>query len=238
MWQYLRQHPDDDISDTLTVLSDVQRFLRAKQPQRALNCLQRLQDPPPLGGVPLDVTRLEQQLHILKDTAELLEQRRIDTAVDSLQAVDLPLLQAERETQRGTAYIFRNDLELAQESFARAIAQDPKHYRAITNQGNVALETGNVDEAIAAYEQALRINEDFANAHHNLGVAYRRKGEYGKSVAAIKRAQRAMRAQDSQEARSSLSSLGRSGGSKMLKWLIYGAVGYGVYLFLQAQGIL
>ena len=105
-----------------------------------------------------------------------------------LTSVHHPLLLGEAETLRGTALIYKNDTTGAKAAFENALGYDSKHYRAITNLGNVALENNLLEEAILQYEKALKINEHFANAHHNLAVAYKRKGEVGKSVHALKRA--------------------------------------------------
>ena len=45
------------------------------------------------------------------------------------------------------------------------------------DKGNAALAGGNVDEAIAAYETVAAQAPDLPEVHHNLGLAYRKKGE-------------------------------------------------------------
>ena len=145
---------------------------------------------------------------------------------------------AEAETQRGTALVFLGDAEAAVSAFEKATTFDPRHYRALTNLGNVALERGRTDEAISHYENALKLNENFANAHHNLGVAYRRKGDVGKSVAAIRRAQRVSKQRDREEARAVLKTFGGEQRSKYLKWFLYALAAVGVFLLLRAQGII
>ncbi len=40
------------------------------------------------------------------------------------------------------------------------------------------------------YERAIRSDEEYAPAHHNLGVAYKRMGKTGEAVRALRRAHR------------------------------------------------
>jgi Flp pilus assembly protein TadD len=46
------------------------------------------------------------------------------------------------------------------------------------DQGNAALADGDVDGAIAAYEEVLAQVPDLPEVHHNLGLAYKRKEDY------------------------------------------------------------
>ena len=45
-----------------------------------------------------------------------------------------------------------------------------------------------VEEAIEAYKQAVKINPDDADAHYNLGLAYGISGMYKKAIASFKQA--------------------------------------------------
>lgn len=227
-------NPDDGTERSLGALADLQRELRGKDFRRAQRALSRLED----GGL-VDAGGLTLELEVLEESAKALDRVKPEAALELLDRVSHPLLSAEAETQRGTAHIFMNEAERAKDHFDRAIALDPRHFRAITNRGNLALEAGRLDEAVAAYEEALTINHDFANALHNLGVAYRRQGQMGKSVEKIKAAQRMMRQRDREEARASLSSRRTTGaGGKWLRWALYGGAALGLYYLLQAQGIL
>ena len=234
--RYLEAEAHDEATlDALAALADVRRHLRAKAFTRAQQALERSGQPEGL----LDWHALSTQIGTLKESNDALDTFKPDEAMALLASVDEPLLQGEAETQRGTAKVYLNENAEAEAHFANALEHDAKHYRALTNQGNLALEKGEVDAAIAAYEQALEINENFANAHHNLGVAYRKKGDIGKSVASIRRAQRALRRQDSEEARGKLSTLtGGRGGLKLGRWLFYGAVIALAYFVLRGQGVI
>lgn len=181
---------------------------------------------------------LAEQVGLLRESGERLERADVDAALPLLERVDLQLLQAEAQTQRGTALVFMDDPVAAERAFRRATELDPKHYRALTNLGNVALEAGRVDEAITHYEAALKLNENFSNAHHNLGVAYRRKGQVHKSVKAIRKAQRVGRHRDQAEAKNAVRALTQGQRGKYLKWLVWAVVAVGGYLLLQSLQII
>lgn len=225
---------DPEIVAALTTLSDTQALLRAKRWSRAESLLSGADEQPAL----LDWQQLVAELETLKKSDELLDRRRPEEALELLATVTAPVLRAETLAQRGTAHIFLAEEAQAEVAFAEALERDPKHYRAMTNLGNLALERGDVDEAIGAYEQALKIDEDFANAHHNLGVAYRRKGQLNKSVRSIRRAQRSMRRHDKEEARGQMAKLTKTGGGKLLRWLLYGAIALALFFFLRSQGVI
>jgi tetratricopeptide (TPR) repeat protein len=53
---------------------------------------------------------------------------------------------------------------------------------AYNNLGTVLPQTGKIQEAIAYYEQALRIKPDFAEAHNNLGAALARTGKIEEAI--------------------------------------------------------
>ena len=240
---YLRcEQQNAAVVDALQALLDLRTHLRAKRWRKAQQVVStRLEEASvPVGSEAASAEfgwqTLQQQIDLLQESAEVLDRRDPDAALALLARVEHPVLRAEVETQRGTAFIFRNELAEASACFEQALTYDPKHYRAMTNQGNLALEAGHLDEAIAAYEQALKINEDFSNAHHNLGVAYRKKGDITRSVASIRKAQRALRQEETERARGSLSRSTRGLQGKTFRWLIYGALFVLVVWWLQGQG--
>ena len=199
--QYRRsENADETVYDTLDTLATMQNALREKGYARAVRALNKLERRPDL----IDWDRLEADLLRVQTGAAEVGKNLVEEALATLSPVANPLLSAEVETLRGTAQVIDNQVELAKAHFERAVAADPKNYRAITNLGNLALEAGDVDAAIAAYEKALTLNDSFGNAHHNLGVAYRRKGQVGKSVRSLRKAQGASQKQLRDEARESL----------------------------------
>lgn len=218
----------------LETLAEVQVALRDKQPAKAQRHLQAR----PEGAADIaDWQQLEQQLAQLLQASRLLEQHEPEAALALLADEVAPLLTAEAQMLRGTAYIYLNDLAAARAAFDAALSCDPKHYRALTNLGNIALEEGRVTEAIAIYERSLRLNDEFANTHHNLGVAYRRAGQIGKSVRALRKAQSLTGKQARLEAQEVLAGSVRPNG-KLLRYLLWGGGAVVLYLILRAQGIL
>ena len=68
---------------------------------------------------------------------------------------------------------------------ALAIALDAERYNRL---GVLCQEQDRLDDAIAAYQQALEHAPGFAEAHYNLGNAYRTKGEMGAAAECFRRA--------------------------------------------------
>ena len=169
--QYRRSEMiDETVYEALDALATVQTALRDKGYARALRAVSKLEHRPDF----IDWSRLEADLLRVQTGAAEVGKNRVEEALATLAPVTVPLLRAEVETLRGTVQVIDNDVESARAHFERAVAADSKNYRAITNLGNLALEAGDVDAAIQAYERALTLNDSFGNAHHNLGVAYRR----------------------------------------------------------------
>jgi tetratricopeptide (TPR) repeat protein len=95
---------------------------------------------------------------------------------------------ADRLSRDGIEALRAGDRAGAIECFARALAEDGRCVRAIVSLGNMLLEDGAIDEAVAHYETALRLDDRCALAHHNLGVALRRRGDRAGSVRHLRRA--------------------------------------------------
>lgn len=226
--------PDEEVIALLEGLGELQTFLRAKQYDRAEALARRLK-----ADLEPTLPELQTQTALLAQSGAKLERGEAEEVLTLLGGVTLPLLRAEADAQRGTAQVYLGDTETAEQTFRAAIDADPKHYRALTNLGNVLLEAGRTDEAIELYERAVRLNESFSNAHHNLGVAYRRKGQVSRSVAAIRKAQRVSRQRDRDDARGSVKALAgglRGVSGKYLRWVLYGGAAAGLYLLLRSQG--
>jgi tetratricopeptide (TPR) repeat protein len=235
----LLQEPgaDPEIIHALGELEAVRAALRAKAWDRACRRVAALELPEAVRlAIPSGSAALETQVKQLGASGRHLERGEAETALELLAGITDPLLYAEAETQRGTAHIFLGDPQAAKDAFTRALASDARHYRAQTNLGNVALEEGRVDDAIALYEGAIKLNDGFANAHHNLGVAYRRKGQINRSVQAIRRAQRVSRQRDREEARDALRGFGGLRAGRGVRWLLYALLALGILLLLWTRG--
>lgn len=92
--------------------------------------------------------------------------------------------------KRGVARIGLERRELARDDFETALQIKPAHAPALTNLGNLLLEAGDLDAAIARYQSAISADPQYAIAHLNLGVAYKRLGRIAESVRALRQAQR------------------------------------------------
>jgi len=71
------------------------------------------------------------------------------------------------------AQTWRNSLALWQ----HAVDATPDSYFAHASLGYVLWKSGKVDDAIAQYNESLRLRSDFAETHNNLGVALAQKGQ-------------------------------------------------------------
>ncbi len=77
----------------------------------------------------------------------------------------------------GLATLVLGKDEEAAASFERAIELGDSHHFC-NNLGSLRKKQGRLDEALAAYRQALGRNPGFADTHFNLGSIYREKGEW------------------------------------------------------------
>lgn len=227
---------DLDLRSALAGLAEVEGSVRSKSLARAQRRLGEVQRTP---ADLLDWAGLEADLATLVEATKAVDQREAESARASLGALRTELFLAEREALLGTIAVYEQDLDAARAHLAAALAVDPNHVRALTNRGNLKLEAGDVDGAIEDYQRAIKLDDSFANAHHNLGVAYRRKGQVGKSVSSLRRAQRLSGRRDAEEARATLAASGRGWTQRpWLRWLSLITLGAIIYWVLRNQGIL
>jgi tetratricopeptide (TPR) repeat protein len=123
-----------------------------------------------------------------------LDRRDFSTAAAALGALlesaDAPHERAFLLNKRGVARIGLEQRELARSDFSAALAASDGFAPALTNLGNLALESDDLEAAIALYERALANDAEYAIAYLNLGVAYKRAGRLDKAVRALRQAQR------------------------------------------------
>ena len=100
------EHLDEEVLAALKALHDVRCYLRAKRWAKAKRALVDVETPPRSVADKVDMAALTQQLETLQATNKLLDQHKPEAALERLEHVTSPLLSAEAETQRGTAYIF------------------------------------------------------------------------------------------------------------------------------------
>ena len=141
----------------------------------------------------------------LERGTQALRAGRLDAAEAELVAARddaaTPVLRAQAVNKLALVALARGDRGAAQRLLALALELDPRCVAAIVNQGNLLLEDGRPDDAVAVYQRALAIDADSADAHHNLGVAYRRLGRRADSVRELRRATGLERRQPKQGAR-------------------------------------
>jgi tetratricopeptide (TPR) repeat protein len=92
--------------------------------------------------------------------------------------------------KRGVARIGLEMPEPARADFEAALEAHARYAPALTNLGNLLLESGEVAEAIVCYERAIASDPEYAVGYFNLGVAYKRAGRIADGVKALRRAQR------------------------------------------------
>ena len=90
--------------------------------------------------------------------------------------------------KRALVLLGRGDRGGAANELALALEADAACVPAIVNLGNVELEAGETADAIARFEAAIALDPEYPEAHHNLGVAYRRLGRRGDAVRALRHA--------------------------------------------------
>jgi tetratricopeptide (TPR) repeat protein len=90
--------------------------------------------------------------------------------------------------KRALLALARSDRPAAQAALDEALRTYPACVPAIVNAGNLLLEAGDVDGAIARFEAAIVLDPDYPEAHHNLGVAFRRAGRRSDAVRELRRA--------------------------------------------------
>lgn len=86
--------------------------------------------------------------------------------------------------------IRRGDRARAVEELIAALEAEPRSAAAITTLGNLLLEDDAIAEAIVHYEAAILIDDVYAPAYHNLGVALHRSGRRGEAVRMLRKATR------------------------------------------------
>jgi tetratricopeptide (TPR) repeat protein len=124
--------------------------------------------------------------------ARELERGRLDTAAAAFEAA-LALATTAADVaavrnKRAVVAIRRRDLAQAIEELIAALEAQPRCAAALTTIANLLLEDGAIGDAIAHYEYAILVDEAYAPAYHNLGVALHRSGRRAESVRMLRKA--------------------------------------------------
>lgn len=125
---------------------------------------------------------------------QALEQRRLEQAeaafAQALADARDPAEIARVRNKLAIVALRRDGVAAAVEQLILALEADARCAAAIATVGNLLLEDGALDEAIAHYEYALLIDDAYAPAYHNLGVALHRSGRKGEAVRMLRKATR------------------------------------------------
>ena len=123
-----------------------------------------------------------------------LDRGRLDAAeaafAEALAAATSAAEAAAVRNKRAIVAIRRGDPSRAIEELVAALEADSRSVAAITTIGNLLQEGGAVDEAIVHYEYALMIDDGYAPAYHNLGVALHHRGRKAEAVRMLRKATR------------------------------------------------
>ena len=107
---------------------------------------------------------------------------------EALAAAGADPARALAHNKRALVAIARGDRIAAQAAVDTALALYAACVPAIVNAGNLLLEAGDIAGAIARFETAIALDPDYPEAHHNLGVAYKRAGRRSDAVRELRRA--------------------------------------------------
>ncbi|HEY0615539.1 MAG TPA: tetratricopeptide repeat protein [Candidatus Elarobacter sp.] len=126
--------------------------------------------------------------------AYLLARGRLDEAegafAEALAGAASPSEIGNIANKRAVLAIRRGDRARAIAELVAALEADARCAAAITTIGNLLLEDRALDEAIAHYEYAMLVDEGYAPAYHNLGVALHRSGRRSEAVRMLRKATR------------------------------------------------
>ena len=86
--------------------------------------------------------------------------------------------------------IRRGDRDAAIGELILALEADSRSPAAITTTGNLLLEDGAIGQAVVHFEYAILVDDNYAPAYHNLGVALHRSGKRGEAVRMLRKATR------------------------------------------------
>ncbi len=99
------------------------------------------------------------------------------------------LTRGEAENQMGVLEAIIENRDAARGHFQAALGADQRHYRAMTNLGNLELEAGNFAEAEMRYREVIRLNPDYSVVYNNLAAVMKKQGKRSESVTYLKKAQ-------------------------------------------------
>ena len=84
-------------------------------------------------------------------------------------------------SNRGVAFLDKDDLNRAIEDYDKALKLDPCNVPAYNNRGNAYMNRGELDHAIRDYNHALSLDPNIAAIFYNRGITWLQLSEWGKS---------------------------------------------------------
>lgn len=81
----------------------------------------------------------------------------------------------------GLAYIFNNEIDLAESSLKKSLSINPDNIDALNNLGNLYSNHGKIPEAIHCFCKVTTLQPKHYHAHNNLGIAYKLSHEHDKA---------------------------------------------------------
>jgi tetratricopeptide (TPR) repeat protein len=97
-------------------------------------------------------------------------------------------LPGENEFMLGRVFYDKENYSFARMNYLEAIKKSPNNPVAINDLGNIALFENKPTEALDWYDQALRLDPFFENAHSNRGVALVKLERYAEAAEAFQKA--------------------------------------------------
>ncbi len=176
---------DAELEDALARIIEVLEALRAKNYAGAKNVSTTGWE-----RIKVDTSGVDQALSALEEAE--VNWRHGETKVRASLEIARAnwLTQAEAENQLGVLEAIIERWDVARGHFQTALSADPKHHRALTNLGNLELETGHLEAAEARYREVIRINPEYSVVYNNLAAVLRKLGKRSESVEMIKKSQR------------------------------------------------
>jgi tetratricopeptide (TPR) repeat protein len=85
-------------------------------------------------------------------------------------------------SNRGVAYMKKEDYDRAIADFDEAIRVDPNYADGFSNRGLAYVEKEDYDRAITDFDEAIRIDPNYAAGFSNRGIAYLQKEDYDRAI--------------------------------------------------------
>jgi tetratricopeptide (TPR) repeat protein len=94
----------------------------------------------------------------------------------------------QRTYLRSLAYLERGEVKKARVLLEELAASNDSHSAIFNALGAAYRREGMINEAVEAYNNAIKLQENYVEAHYNLGIAYRENGQFEKAEVEYKKA--------------------------------------------------